>query len=141
MPPMPPIAPGGMPGAPLGSGLSATIASVVINSPAIEAASCNATRTTLVGSIIPAATMSLYSPDCARVTLISALMLFDGIRSMFGHHDAAGITGNQVVMPGLGESVLNNHCGSETGAAGGGSTEEDAGVGHDPNLGRVAGES
>src|SRR5260370_26906317 len=63
MPPMPP--PGGMPGAPLGSGLSPTIASVVINSPATEAASCSATRPTLVGSMIPAATMSLYSPDCA----------------------------------------------------------------------------
>src|SRR5246127_4160567 len=66
MPPMPPIPPpGGILGWPLGSGLSATIASVVINSPATEAASCSATRTTLVGSIIPAATMSLYSPDCA----------------------------------------------------------------------------
>src|SRR5437660_4218363 len=66
MPPMPPMPPPvGIPGAPLGSGLSATIASVVINSPATEPASCSATRTTLVGSIIPAFTMSLYSPDCA----------------------------------------------------------------------------
>src|SRR5713101_2660048 len=65
MPPMPPMPPGGMPGAPLGSGLSPTIASVVINSPATEAASYSATRTTLVGSMIPATTMSLYSPDCA----------------------------------------------------------------------------
>ncbi len=46
MPPMPPMPPpGGIPAAPLGSGLSATIASVVIKSPATEAASCNATRT------------------------------------------------------------------------------------------------
>src|SRR4030095_14518760 len=57
--------PGAMPGAPWGSGLSPTIASVVINSPATDAASCSATRTTLVGSIIPAATLSLYSPDRA----------------------------------------------------------------------------
>src|SRR5690348_9547795 len=63
--PIPPMPPGGMPGVLFGSGLSATIPSVVINSPATEAASCSATRTTLVGSIIPAATMSLYSPDCA----------------------------------------------------------------------------
>src|ERR1700745_1074221 len=53
MPPMPPIPPpGGIPAAPLGSGLSATMPSVVIKSPATEAASCSATRTTLVGSII-----------------------------------------------------------------------------------------
>ena len=38
--------PGGTPGTPLGSGLSATIPSVVINSPTTEGASCNATRTT-----------------------------------------------------------------------------------------------
>jgi hypothetical protein len=37
-------------------------------------------------------------------------------------------------MPGLGETVLNNHYGAETGAAGGGSTEEDAGAGYDPDL-------
>src|SRR5437879_6125519 len=49
MPPMPPIPPPGcIPGWPLGSGLSATIASVVISSPATEAASCSATRTTFV---------------------------------------------------------------------------------------------
>jgi hypothetical protein len=48
---MPP--PGGMPG--IGGvsflGFSATIASVVTSSPAIEAASCSTVRTTLVGSI------------------------------------------------------------------------------------------
>jgi hypothetical protein len=36
---------------------------VVINNPATEAASCSATRTTLVGSTILAATISLYSPE------------------------------------------------------------------------------
>jgi len=35
---MPPMPPGGIPGAPLGSGLSATIPLVVINSPATKAA-------------------------------------------------------------------------------------------------------
>src|SRR5260370_25234240 len=65
IPPIPPIPPGGMPAALLGSGRSPTIATLVINNPASEAASCSATRTTLVGSMIPAATMSLYSPDCA----------------------------------------------------------------------------
>ncbi len=41
-----------------GSGISATIASVVIISPATEAASCSAVRTTLVGSMMPAFIMS-----------------------------------------------------------------------------------
>ncbi len=39
-------------------GVSATIASVVIMSPAIEAAFCKAVRATLVGSMIPILTMS-----------------------------------------------------------------------------------
>ena len=36
MPPIPPMPPGGMPGAPLGSGLSATVPSVVISSRTAE---------------------------------------------------------------------------------------------------------
>ena len=38
----------GIPAASFGSGLSATMTSVVISSPATEAASCKAVRTTLV---------------------------------------------------------------------------------------------
>jgi len=56
MPPMPPIS-GMPPPAPppdAGSGLSATIASVVIRSPATDAAFCKADLTTFVGSITPA---------------------------------------------------------------------------------------
>ena len=52
---MPP--PGGMAGIGVSFlGFSATIASVVINRPAIEAPSCSAMRTTLVGSMIPLVT-------------------------------------------------------------------------------------
>ena len=40
---------------------SATIASVVMSRPTIEAASCGAVRTTLVGSIIPLETRSVSS--------------------------------------------------------------------------------
>jgi hypothetical protein len=43
------------------SGFSATIASVVTSSPAIDAASISAMRTTLVGSMIPALIISVYS--------------------------------------------------------------------------------
>ena len=63
MPSMPP-APGAA-GAALFSGRSAAIASVVIESAATEAASCSAVRTTLAGSMMPAATRSLYSTVCA----------------------------------------------------------------------------
>ena len=59
--PMPPMsgAPPGMAGS-FFSGFSATMASVVISRPATEAASCRAVRTTLVGSMMPAFTMSVY---------------------------------------------------------------------------------
>ena len=61
---MPP--PGGMAGMGVSFfGFSATIASVVISSPAIEAASCRAVRTTLVGSMMPLDTKSPYSPSWA----------------------------------------------------------------------------
>ena len=46
-------------------GLSATIASVVMSRPAIEAASCKAVRTTLVGSMIPCDTRFSNLPVCA----------------------------------------------------------------------------
>jgi hypothetical protein len=76
----------------------------------------------------------LRSAAMTAAGIAGGALLFEGIQSMFGHHDAAGITGNQVVMPGLGETVLNKDHGAETGAAGGGSTEEHAGAGYDPDL-------
>src|SRR6478609_5883781 len=63
MPPMPPE--GSPPIAGAFSGLSATTASVVRKSAAIDAAFCSAERTTLVGSGMPAASMSPYSPVAA----------------------------------------------------------------------------
>ena len=63
MPPISGIPP--PPAAPLGSGLSATIASVVIKSAATDAASSSAVRTTLAGSITPNLNMSPYSSVCA----------------------------------------------------------------------------
>src|SRR5690625_1294629 len=64
MPPMPPV--GSPPaGAAAFSGLSATTASVVRNRAAIEAAFCNAERVTFTGSLMPAASMSPYSPVAA----------------------------------------------------------------------------
>ncbi len=68
MPPMPPMPPMSAPApGPWSSsfGISATIASVVIITPAIEAAFCSAERVTLVGSRIPISIMSPYSPVAA----------------------------------------------------------------------------
>ena len=66
MPPMPPISGIPPPATPAaGSGLSATIASVVIKSPATDAAFCKADLTTLVGSITPDLTKSVNSLVCA----------------------------------------------------------------------------
>lgn len=76
----------------------------------------------------------LRSAATTAAGIAGGALLFEGIQSMFGHHDAAAITGNQVGTPGLGETVLNNHYEAETGAAGGGSTQEDAGDGYDSNL-------
>ena len=56
IPPMPPIS--GIAGPDLSFGLSATMASVVISRPAMEAASCKAWRTTFTGSMMPALTRS-----------------------------------------------------------------------------------
>ena len=64
MPPIPPIS--GIAGiAGLSSGRSPIIASVVISRLATDAASCKAVLTTLVGSIIPAFTRSVYVSVCA----------------------------------------------------------------------------
>ena len=75
----------------------------------------------------------LRSAATTAAGIAGGALLFEGIQSMFGHHDAAGITGNHVVIPGLGETVLNNHYGAETGAADEGSTEEHAAAGYDPD--------
>src|SRR5215472_14783960 len=62
MPPMPP----GIAGAGVSFfGSSATIASVVMRSPATEEAPCSAWRTTLVGSMMPFFTKSAYSASWA----------------------------------------------------------------------------
>src|SRR5690625_3282200 len=69
MPPMPPIPPmppmSSPPAAGAGSGLSATTASVVRNSPAIDPAFCSAERVTLTGSMMPALIRSSYAPVMA----------------------------------------------------------------------------
>src|SRR6202163_2255613 len=77
MPPMPPP-PWGIPPPPaffLGS--SATMASVVIRSAATDAAFWIATRTTLVGSMIPLEIRLTYSPVCESNSVGVLVLLED----------------------------------------------------------------
>jgi hypothetical protein len=76
----------------------------------------------------------LRSAAITAAGIAGGALLLEGIQSMFGHHDTAGIAGNPTAMPSLGETVSNNHYEAETSAAGGGSTEEHAGAGYDLDL-------
>jgi hypothetical protein len=78
----------------------------------------------------------LRSAAVTAASTAGGALLFEGIRSIFGHHGAVSICDHQPAAPGLGETVLNNHYGAETGASGVGSTNERAGAGDGPiNIG------
>jgi len=80
----------------------------------------------------------LQSAAMTAAGIAGGALLFEGIRSVFGHHDAVSITGNQPAVPGLGETVLNSHYGAEAGASGVGSTDEHAGARDGPiNIGET----
>ena len=76
----------------------------------------------------------LRSAAMAAAGIGGGALVFEGIQSIFGHHDAATITGNQASLPGLGETFLNNGYEAETGASAAGSTDEHGGPGCDPDL-------
>src|SRR5208283_1071424 len=105
MPPMPPGPPGPPPApAALDSSLiSATRASVVSISPAMDAAFCSARRVTFAGSITPILTISPYS--CFRVEpVVLVLGLAD-----FADHDGAFKAGVvRDLASGLFESALHD---------------------------------
>ncbi len=69
---MPPMS-GGARIADLSSGISATIVSVAIIKPAMDAAFCNAARATLAGSRIPISIISPYSPVAALQPVLPLL--------------------------------------------------------------------
>src|SRR5450759_3032491 len=79
MPPPPP--PPGIAGAAF-SGLSAMTASVVRNSAAIDAAFCSAERVTLAGSMMPALTMSTYSPVAASMPGLEGGVVVEKVRNL-----------------------------------------------------------
>jgi hypothetical protein len=51
----------------------------------------------------------LRSAAVTAASTAGGALLFEGIRSIFGDHDAVSITDHQPAAPGLGETVLNNH--------------------------------
>ena len=81
----------------------------------------------------------LRSAAATAAGVAGGALLFQGISSLFGNHYAGGLMGGGMT-PGLGESVVNNYYGSDTGgsdfsggAAGSGSDYSGAGV--DPGSG------
>jgi hypothetical protein len=84
--------PAGPPLATCFSGRSATIASVVIISEPTDAACCNADRTTLVGSMIPALTWSLKFAGLSIETPI----VFSPVQDLARNHRTvlAGVLGD-----------------------------------------------
>ena len=66
----------------------------------------------------------LRSAAMTATGIVGGALVFEGIQSMFGQHDAATITGNQAALPGLGETFLSKRYGFETGASAAGSTSD-----------------
>jgi hypothetical protein len=61
----------------------------------------------------------LRSAAATAAGVAGGALLFEGIRSLFGHQAMGGILGGQPMAPGLGESVINNYYGSDAGPWGG----------------------
>ena len=59
----------------------------------------------------------LRSAAATAAGVAGGALLFQGISSLFGNHYAGGLMGGQGMMPGLGESVVNNYYGSDAGSA------------------------
>jgi hypothetical protein len=57
----------------------------------------------------------LRSAAATAAGVAGGALLFDGIRSLFGHEATGGILGGQPMAPGLGETVINNYYGSDAG--------------------------
>ena len=67
----------------------------------------------------------LRSAAATAAGVAGGALLFQGIESLFGPHYAGGLTGAGMT-PGLGETVVNNYYGSDTG--GGGDWSSDPGA-------------
>jgi hypothetical protein len=77
----------------------------------------------------------LRSAAATAAGVAGGALLFQGIESLFGNHYAGGLTGAGMT-PGLGETVVNNYYGSDTGSDFSGG---DAGAGSDYASGDLGG--
>jgi len=66
----------------------------------------------------------LRSAAMTAAGIVGGALVFEGIQSMFGQHDAATITGNQAALPGLGKTFFSKRYGAETDASAAGSTSD-----------------
>ncbi len=68
----------------------------------------------------------LRSAAATAAGVAGGALLFQGIESMFGRHESAGIIGGQPMTPGLGETVVNNYYGDQNQDFSGGSFDPGA---------------
>ena len=81
----------------------------------------------------PSATSSfLRQAATTAAGIAGGALLFQGIQSMFGAHYGSGFLSNTAMQPGLGETVINNYYGSDTGDTR--QADYDPGASNDPNL-------
>ncbi|HJU17711.1 MAG TPA: DUF2076 domain-containing protein [Stellaceae bacterium] len=73
----------------------------------------------------------LRSAAATAAGVAGGALLFQGIESLFGHHAMGGILGGQPMAPGLGETVVNNYYGSDTGGPWGDAGGAGGGPGQD----------
>jgi uncharacterized protein len=80
----------------------------------------------------------LRSAAATAAGIAGGALLFQGIESLFGQHAGAGILGGQAMTPGLGESVVNNYYGGDSGGGQGGTdtaNQDYSSAGFDPSGG------
>jgi uncharacterized protein len=68
----------------------------------------------------------LRSAAATAAGVAGGALLFQGIESLFGRHESAGIIGGQQMTPGLGETVVNNYYGDQNQDFSGGSFDPGA---------------
>jgi uncharacterized protein len=75
----------------------------------------------------------LRSAAATAAGVAGGALLFQGIESLFGHHESAGILGGQGMTPGLGETVVNNYYDDPSQAGG---NQDFSGGSFDPSGGQ-----
>lgn len=76
----------------------------------------------------------LRSAAATAAGVAGGALLFQGISSLFGHGYSSGLLGGGGMMPGLGETVVNNYYGDSGGGWGGGDQDYGSSGGYDPGA-------